>query len=86
MLLLLQLLVLDLLKPGPDGQHFLLQLAGAQLINVQHERKLDVLHDAKKEACFIYLSLFEAVKLKWLPRKSRNQTLRTFALTASFSL
>lgn len=58
MLLLLQLLVLDLLKPGPDGQHFLLQLAGAQLINVQHERKLDVLNDAKKKSL---LYLFELI-------------------------
>lgn len=43
LLLFLQLLVLHLLKLGPDGQHFLLQLGRAQLINVQHERKLNVL-------------------------------------------
>lgn len=43
LLLLLKLLVLDLLELGPDGQHFLLQLGGAQLVNVQHERKLYVL-------------------------------------------
>lgn len=43
LLLLLKLLVLHFLELGPDGQHFLLQLGGAQLINVQHERKLNVL-------------------------------------------
>lgn len=43
LLLFLELFVLDFLKLGPDGQHFLLQLGGAQFINIQHERKLDVL-------------------------------------------
>lgn len=43
LLLFLELFVLDFLKLGPDGQHFLLQLGGAQFINIQYERKLDVL-------------------------------------------
>lgn len=44
LLLFLQLFVLHVLELGPHRHHFFLKLSSAQLIHVQHEGELHVLH------------------------------------------
>lgn len=86
LLLFLQFFVLHLLELGPDGQHFLLELRGAQLIDVQHQRELDILQHTSpqnktfRSKCDVNDLLLREKVGCWRP------TLRTFALTDSFSL
>lgn len=47
LLLHLQFLVFNLLKLWPHRNHLLLQFSSAQLIDVQHKRKFDILNAAK---------------------------------------
>lgn len=53
LLLFLQLFVLHFFKLRPNWQHFLLQLSGAQLVDVQHQWELNILQKWQylKTAC-----------------------------------
>lgn len=49
LLLFLKFFVLHLFELRPEGQHLLLELCGAQLIDIQHQRELDILRHKRKE-------------------------------------
>lgn len=86
LLLHLQFLVFILLKLCPHRKHLLLKFRSTQLKDVQHKRKLDILHAAKLK---ITINLFEIFWWQHLISQtllSKRPTLRTLAFTDSFSL